>query len=82
MPMITRTSVMMLCQMECRFASLLEKSCANCDPGNSWRYSFLKGFVKPLCHKGSPSSPLGLRSSTLCVLGAACGNICFERFQG
>ena len=78
---ITSTSVMILCQMECRFASLLENLCASCDPGNSWRYSFLKGLVKPLRHKGSSSSALGLRSSVLCVLGAARERSCSSAFR-
>ena len=46
----TRTSVMIWCQMECRFASLAANSRASAERGASWRHSLRSGLVKPLQH--------------------------------
>ena len=47
----TSTAVMIWCQMEWRLARRLLNSLASAELGVSVRYSFLRGFVKPL-HQG------------------------------
>ncbi len=60
-------SVMILCQIECKFASLLENSVASIEFGNNCRYSFLSGLVNPLQAQELPAScqsSAGVKRST------------------